>query len=42
MSHCFKRKEKFSGKLGEDVMEYLKTYEEASVDYILAEAQLLQ
>lgn len=42
MSQRFKHEEKSSGKLNQDVIEYLKTYEEASVDYKLLEAQLLQ
>lgn len=42
MSQRFKREEKFSGKLGEDILEYLKTYEEACMDYKLSEPQVLQ
>lgn len=37
-----RHEEKLSGKLGEDVMEYLKTNEEACVDYKLSKAQVLQ
>lgn len=42
MSQRFKHEEKGFSKLGEDVMEYLKTFKEACVDYKLSKAQVLQ
>lgn len=38
----FKFEEKFSRKLGTDIIAYLKTYEEACMEYKLSEARELQ
>lgn len=42
VSQRFRDEEKFFGKLSEDVIENLKTCEEASVGYKLSEARVLQ
>lgn len=42
MSGRFKFEDRFSGRIGEYIMEYLKIYEWALMDYKLFNAQVLQ